>query len=283
MSFVQNRVWDTELTGSVIWRTSIPDTTGIEYPGPGTFGVHTSDYTVIRDTRGPTAITKGVANNDEQPDGFWTLDGNILDHSGNGRNLSLLGGTINYANGPFPGTQAFYFNGSTRLSYSADSAFYSTGSISLEAFIRPYKVVADRVWYLTWGDGGETLATNVLYSLYVENDSRIAIIHERGAGIDEQIFSDYHTTADEWSHIALTRDGATGLNSYYLNGRRIFSGSLPNPEDGSSGFLTLGAFPNGLQFYTGLMSNVRIYNNTVLSEQTISRHALQLFPEWSIL
>lgn len=47
-----NRVFDTQETSVfaggnfVTWVTSEPDPTGAEYPGPGTFGVHTSDYCV---------------------------------------------------------------------------------------------------------------------------------------------------------------------------------------------------------------------------------------------
>lgn len=44
-----NRVWDTVAGGQVAWATSYgPDTTGQDYPGPGTFGVQTSDYCVER-------------------------------------------------------------------------------------------------------------------------------------------------------------------------------------------------------------------------------------------
>lgn len=47
-----NRVFDTQDTGVyaagnfVTWVTTSADPTGAEYPGPGTFGVHTSDYCV---------------------------------------------------------------------------------------------------------------------------------------------------------------------------------------------------------------------------------------------
>jgi hypothetical protein len=43
---VTNRVWDTVAGGEVRWETASPDSSGASYPGPGTFGVDTSDYTV---------------------------------------------------------------------------------------------------------------------------------------------------------------------------------------------------------------------------------------------
>jgi len=43
---VVNRVWDTVAAGFVRWVTSQIDSAGSSYPGPGTFGVDTSDYVV---------------------------------------------------------------------------------------------------------------------------------------------------------------------------------------------------------------------------------------------
>jgi hypothetical protein len=43
---VVNRVWDTVAADFVRWSTSEIDSAGASYPGPGTFGVDTSDYVV---------------------------------------------------------------------------------------------------------------------------------------------------------------------------------------------------------------------------------------------
>lgn len=44
---VINRVWDVQAgPGFVRWETTDPDPTGTSYPGPGTFGVDTSDYCI---------------------------------------------------------------------------------------------------------------------------------------------------------------------------------------------------------------------------------------------
>jgi len=44
-----NRVYDTAASGFVRWDTTTgPDSAGASYPGPGTFGVDTSDYCVER-------------------------------------------------------------------------------------------------------------------------------------------------------------------------------------------------------------------------------------------
>lgn len=41
---VRNRVWDTVAADFVRWSTSNVDSTGNSYPGPGVFGVDTSDF-----------------------------------------------------------------------------------------------------------------------------------------------------------------------------------------------------------------------------------------------
>lgn len=43
---VVNRVWDTVAGDFVRWVTAGADSAGASYPGPGTFGVDTSDYVV---------------------------------------------------------------------------------------------------------------------------------------------------------------------------------------------------------------------------------------------
>ena len=43
---VSNRVWDTVAGTFVRWSTALIDTSGESYPGPGTFGVDTSNFVV---------------------------------------------------------------------------------------------------------------------------------------------------------------------------------------------------------------------------------------------
>lgn len=49
VTYYVNRVFDTVAVGFVRWTTATtPDPTGTFYPGPGTFGVNTSDYCIER-------------------------------------------------------------------------------------------------------------------------------------------------------------------------------------------------------------------------------------------
>ncbi len=49
VTYYVNRVWDTVAVGFVRWTTTpLPDPTGASYPGPGVWGVNTSDYCVER-------------------------------------------------------------------------------------------------------------------------------------------------------------------------------------------------------------------------------------------
>jgi hypothetical protein len=48
-SSVINRVWDTVAGSFVSWESGEPDTLGVSYPGPGTFGADTADFCIVRD------------------------------------------------------------------------------------------------------------------------------------------------------------------------------------------------------------------------------------------
>jgi len=43
---VTNRVWFISGNFEVRWQTATPDSVGASYPGPGTFGIDTTAYTV---------------------------------------------------------------------------------------------------------------------------------------------------------------------------------------------------------------------------------------------
>lgn len=45
-TLVINRVWYVPGGFEVRWQTASPDTSGASYPGPGTFGVDTTNFTV---------------------------------------------------------------------------------------------------------------------------------------------------------------------------------------------------------------------------------------------
>jgi len=49
-STVTNRVWDTIAGRFVTWATGQPDVSGANYPGPGTFGIHTLDFCISADS-----------------------------------------------------------------------------------------------------------------------------------------------------------------------------------------------------------------------------------------
>lgn len=44
---VVQKVWDTVAGDWVLWATEAMDIDGASYPGPGTWGAHTSDYRVL--------------------------------------------------------------------------------------------------------------------------------------------------------------------------------------------------------------------------------------------
>jgi hypothetical protein len=123
-----NRVWDTQAgPGFVRWDTTDPDPGGASYPGPGTYGVHTSDYCVeYREPASSIATEPCEASHvelvsDVDTIAAFTGHGNATDLAGN---HVLDGGTPAYiSNGSYEGNlDVFQFNGSNRLFTTNDSA-----------------------------------------------------------------------------------------------------------------------------------------------------------------
>lgn len=86
MPLFTNRVYDSVASDIVFWDTSpVADSAGASYPGPGTFGVHTSDYTVagIKGdgvVTGPVATT--VVDQDDSPVTIAFNERYIVDNDG---------------------------------------------------------------------------------------------------------------------------------------------------------------------------------------------------------
>lgn len=79
-----NRVWDTLVGGSnkfVRWTTDAPDPSGVSYPGPGLYGINTSDYVTERiDAEVPAAAIEysgGAAWADATTNPTTTVEGQL--------------------------------------------------------------------------------------------------------------------------------------------------------------------------------------------------------------
>lgn len=106
---VLNRVYDTVAVGFVHWKTTQPDSGGASYPGPGIFGVNTSDFVVSAETSDLTdeadeiaaAATAGAPNSLAVGTVKSQLDenlGHINDHENAG--TAHAASAVSYAGSP---------------------------------------------------------------------------------------------------------------------------------------------------------------------------------------
>lgn len=82
----------------------------------------------------------------------------------------------------------------------------------------------------------------------------------------------FNLTADQWTHIAITRDGSSRSNKVYINGV-FFSGNTGTaniPYDGTQ-FFRLGRWGGGGRNWNGEMDEIRVWN-TVRTVQEIQQN-----------
>lgn len=226
------------------------------------------------------------------PLALYTFDGNINDQSGNSNNLSLHSGSLQYTDGPFYGSQAILFDGYNSLTSSVISALQITGAVTLQAFIKSNTTTVSSVGkaVASLAGIGESLKTNILYSMFVDGDNKAGSFGydiEKGLGVDVSEFSVASLLQPgKWYHIAIARNGSS-KNKLYLNGTLITSfTSLNFPEKDVSGNLQrliVGTHPSsGGDYqafaYKGAVSNLKIVNRELTADEIKSEFE-RIFPE----
>ena len=171
------------------------------------------------------------------------------DASGNGNTGSI--GTATWSTtGKYGGALAF--NGSTARVTVPDSPSLrlSTG-MTLEAWVNPTTVNA------AWRD--------IIYKgnddYYLEATSSNASKPVGGGtfgGGNGEVYGAAALTANTWTHLAVTYDGAN--LRFYVNGTLIVTNAKTGNIAGSTGALGIGGDPLWGQYFTGLIDDVRIYN-----------------------
>jgi hypothetical protein len=226
------------------------------------------------------------------PLALYTFDGNINDQSGNSNNLSLHSGSLQYTDGPFYGSQAILFDGYNSLTSSIISALQITGAVTLQAFIKSNTTTVSSVGkaVASLAGIGESLKTNILYSMFVDGDNKAGSFGydiEKGLGVDVSEFSVASLLQPgKWYHIAIARNGSSN-NKLYLNGTLITSfTSLNFPEKDVSGNLQrliVGTHPSsGGDYqafaYKGAVSNLKIVDRELTANEIKSEFE-RIFPE----
>ena len=191
--------------------------------------------------------------------GFNEGSGTVVsDASGNGNS-----GTINGATWTTSGKygNALSFNGSNALvTVNNAPSLQLTSAMTLEAWVYPTNVNS------AWRD--------VIYkgndNYYLEGTSTNSSRPAAGAifgGVYGEVYGTNALTANTWSHLAATYDGAT--MRLYVNGVQVASRAQTGAIATSTNPLQIGGDSIYGQYFAGRIDEVRVYNQAL--NQTLSR------------
>lgn len=229
------------------------------------------------------------------PIALYKFDGDIKDNSGNGFDLSVHSGSLQFANGPFVNSRAVFFDGFNSLSSSIESALQITGPVTIEAVFKPSIIETPALpafgnFIASVGGVGETLDTNVLYSLVINLSNKTGSVGfdlERSTGADYMGSTAADTIeANRWYHLAVARNSSE-QSTVYLNGENLGTFSHAGfPEKAGAGNvqkLFVGTQPTGGGNYQqlafkGWVATLKIIDRELSQEEILEEYE-RVFPE----
>lgn len=207
------------------------------------------------------------------PVGLWLFDGDMLDSSGNGYNLTVAAGTEQYVNIGVPGHQAFYFDGSTYLTRAVTNDLIITGDWTIQWIVHMLGTTEQTM--LSCGAAGETEAANFCYFLGVESNRYLRSIWEYSTGsnstYDNSTGGAYPTR--QTHHLMAVK--SSNVISWYRNDSLFGAASttLTAHSGGTSGFLHVGSSDSGGIAYNGYMQSLKIIDRALTSDERTAEFA----------
>ncbi len=189
---------------------------------------------------------------------FDNMDNVGKDDSGKGRDINLVSGAKQTGNGLYGGN--LYFNGESDYTMTnAHSSFHITEDLTIEAWVN-YED----------GDGvGGSRGTIVMekghFRLHISKDND-KVRFESGNPYWDYVQSHSSIPENEWTHIAVTRDGdGTDSDSIkiYINGMLDVHGEIneySKPDGTSEDAIYIGSWEGYNHFFPGYIDEVRISN-----------------------
>jgi hypothetical protein len=276
--------------GFVSWGTEFPDGTGAQYPGPGTFGTHTSDYCVsggVAEVLGPETLPGTTF----PPVSQWDFQGNLLDAQGVD-NMTLSAGAEQYTTGPFAGSLAFDVTAATYVEGTnpAPAALRITGPMSYAVWAYITNTIGTFGSTIMSCDGDPVPVTdpnNNTWELTIRTAAgRFRSAWEGPANTFNVLGVTTPAVAfGAWYFFVSTRSGGgagTVRGRLYINGETVESSdTLSPPTDGSLGVVHFGAsrwIPANLQF-TGRIAGATVYNRELTQAEAIALYKKGIAPE----
>jgi parallel beta-helix repeat protein len=187
---------------------------------------------------------------------YYPFNGNANDESGNGHDGTVTGATLttdrkNTAN------SAYLFDGVN--DYIELGTWFNYQTFTISMWVKPGSS------QLQYADIIDNNHTNTRSWVLQQNSTTANNYHFGVAGdAPNEHNINFTLNANEWTHIAITRDGVTRVMTVYLNGSPLPSvtGTADIPYDGTQ-FLRLSRWGGGGRYWNGLMDEVRIYNRAL--------------------
>jgi hypothetical protein len=208
----------------------------------------------------------------ESPDlaGYWNLNDNLLDFSGNDCDGTVVIGTENWAAGKVG--KAFSFDGNTAVRCGSNSNLSIADNISIELWMYPKQ----------WVTGNQanpvskwTSTSDANYSMYFYGDTAGTyykkIAFWANAGGTWQCVSPLYLipALDTWYHIVWTYNSTSG-GKLYINGSLFGSTYGAGKLAVSTANFYIG-LSNGRGF-NGLIDEVKVYNKVLTSEEVQEKY-----------
>ena len=215
--------------------------------------------------------------------GWWKLDGNATDSSGNGSNGTLVGGPT-FTNGQID--QAVNLNGTSQyVNVGTPSALNNLPALSISAWIKPDSLSNPGNFIVGKTHGETPMFTGWLFRTENPSGNRNSLYFSAdfNRNLNDQGFDpgqDLIAVAEEnvikvgeWNHVVVTWDGSkiAANAKFYVKGSLV--GKSPTHDkdingdgtrsDDSYRPLIIGAYDQPYAPFDGLMDDVRIYNRVL--------------------
>lgn len=208
--------------------------------------------------RQPVALSNGLV-------GWWRLDGDAKDSSGNGKDGSLNNFVSNgWTSGKFGGALAFdgtddFVSAGSTGDFNMDNAFtvslwFNKNSTLVRTALGKYLDGADQ---------------RLGYKLMIGGNVQFTLWNTRSPYAIQSAAST--VSANGWYHVAFTEaSGTTG--TLYLNGVAVASGAMPQATDTTTTPLYIGQ-SDSLSYFDGIIDDVRIYNRALSASEVQQLYA----------
>jgi hypothetical protein len=270
--------------GFVSWRTKQSDGSGLLYPGPGTFGAHTSDYCVVSE-REEQSVALPVKPSLTVPvgtvQGLWYFDGNLLDETSNSIDLSHAG-TPYYRSSPAPGVSGTFINGQliTSPQSATSDPIRLTGAMTLECLINPSQIADPNGYICHFLNVGTGTANNSLWALRLSINNELDYFHEDVSEVGHTVSSQVFIAPGKWHHVAFTRDSAGTLIRLYVDGVLVRREVVTDPPSGGAdSHIQIGQSETPDRRYFGGMDSIRITDAEFRPEHILASARETLPPE----